>query len=627
MSEEILEMKEEIIRLEGVKYLGEIWKFIPSNAVIHKTLPGFGATTVEINSKRHSIIIEPNVPVIEGKAEKHPNILGVTEIVKVPDIKKYLTGDVEFKKIVTTPESYFKVQIAFNQLGIKYFDEYFLLFDECEKIVSDNDYRDSISLPMDDFWKFRNRTFITATPIDIYPKAFMQNGFKKIIINPELYSFWSNLSIVFTYNVLAIVKMLLERIKIIPDLEDHCYCFFVNSIDMIHNIIKNADIKEICNIYCSEKSVNKLQSLGYDRAYTRLNILGPINFFTSRFYSAVDIETEKSTHVIIVTDCKFAPQTMVHPQTESLQIVGRFRNGVVSFQHVTNIDNGIQIVGLDKVVENIKSEKAGFDSIHTLYKTATDELTKGVIKQALDRIDIAKYITPDYEMDFFKVINAAYKQQIKNMYKSRLLLYSYYLKNMEIQAVNHLTFRRNFKFPDNRYFSRSLGSKKEYRKQIVAELEQISGSDAEITKRLEQMDREDPLIVNAYVVLGKEFIENAKYVESKLYTELIKRAGQNGKIFHPVITAVLNIFKIGYEYFDSEIKEKLQTIYNELDYISTAKATDLQFYFGLSERKTIRKFGKTDKGIKIISAKFTKEKLGQKSSLLDLFKKCPRFQV
>jgi len=626
MSEEILMMEEEIIRIEGDKFLGEIWEFIPSNAVIHKTLPGFGATTVEINSKRHSIIIEPNVPVIEGKAEKHPNILGVTEIVKVPDIKKYLTGDVEFKKIVTTPESYIKVQIALNQLHIKYLDEYFLLFDECEKIVSDNDYRETISLPMDDFWKFKNRSFITATPIDIYPKAFIQNGFKKIIIDPKLYSFWTKLSLVFTYNVLATVKMLLEHIKVIPDLEEHCYCFFVNSIDMIHNIIKNADIKDISNIYCSEKSVNKLQTFGYERAYTRLNTLGQINFFTSRFYSAVDIETEKSTHVIIVTDCKFAPQTMVHPQTESLQIVGRFRKGVVSFQHVTNIDNGIQIVSLANVVQKIKTGKEGYDTIHTLLKTATDDNLKAVYKQALELLDIAKYITPDYEMDFFKVINAAYKQQIKNIYKSRLFLYSFYLKNHKIQDIEYLTIRRNFKFPDNRYFSISPGSKKEYRKQIIEELEQISGSDAEITKRLEQINREDPTIMSAYVVIGKDFIENANYVESKLFTEMIKRAGQNGEIFHPVITAVLSIFKIGYEYFDSEIKEKLQTIYNELDYESTAKATDLHYYFVLSERKTIRKPWKSDKGIKIISAKFVKEKLGQKSSLLDLFKKCPKFQ-
>ena len=52
-------------------------EFIPTNCIINKLLPGLGATHCELIAPRKSIIIEPNVPVIESKAKKHKNALAV----------------------------------------------------------------------------------------------------------------------------------------------------------------------------------------------------------------------------------------------------------------------------------------------------------------------------------------------------------------------------------------------------------------------------------------------------------------------------------------------------------------------------------------------------------------------
>ena len=52
---------------------------IPSNVILDKTLTGIGATYTEIEAKRNSIIIEPNVPVIIGKTKDRSNVLGVFE--------------------------------------------------------------------------------------------------------------------------------------------------------------------------------------------------------------------------------------------------------------------------------------------------------------------------------------------------------------------------------------------------------------------------------------------------------------------------------------------------------------------------------------------------------------------
>ena len=176
--------------LEKDKHLDSIFDEIPTNVIIDKTICGCGATWLEIHSKRNSIIIEPNVPVIIGKVQKHHdiNIIGVHgDTIKVKDIteKIQIQNQNGYVKIMTTPESYKKVTDALKLLNIQYRKDYFLLFDECEKIVSDIDYRPNIALPIKDFFKFDNKAMVSATPIIINDPRFKEQKFKIIKIKPQ----------------------------------------------------------------------------------------------------------------------------------------------------------------------------------------------------------------------------------------------------------------------------------------------------------------------------------------------------------------------------------------------------------------------------------------------------------
>ena len=77
-----------------IPYLTEILPEIPTNTILYKRLTGLGATYGELKAQRHSIIIEPNKPVISGKCAdpKHcnDNLFGVFEGVYPDDIVKYL---------------------------------------------------------------------------------------------------------------------------------------------------------------------------------------------------------------------------------------------------------------------------------------------------------------------------------------------------------------------------------------------------------------------------------------------------------------------------------------------------------------------------------------------------------
>jgi len=116
------------VQINEDEYLTDVFKrekyelnAIPSNSILDKTLPGLGATYSEIEAKRNSIIIEPNVPVIKGKTERNNKLLAVYEGVADNKIKNYLLNkDVEYKKVLCTPESYLKICKIANKNNVNY---------------------------------------------------------------------------------------------------------------------------------------------------------------------------------------------------------------------------------------------------------------------------------------------------------------------------------------------------------------------------------------------------------------------------------------------------------------------------------------------------------------------------
>ena len=113
--------------LDALKRIGH--SMIPSNCILNKRLPGLGATHSEIHSKRSSIIIEPNVPVILGKLNDNENLEAVYAKCTPYNLKMYLQMDIKYKKIITTPESFHKIRKAADELQINIYKTFFCFFD------------------------------------------------------------------------------------------------------------------------------------------------------------------------------------------------------------------------------------------------------------------------------------------------------------------------------------------------------------------------------------------------------------------------------------------------------------------------------------------------------------------
>lgn len=230
-----------------IQYLTEVLPQIPTNTILYKKLTGLGATYGELKADRNSIILEPNVPVIKGKCKdpKHANdnLFGVYENVTVERIVKYLRASKDKHiKLLSTPESFFKIKSAFEELDMDIYSTCYLLFDECHKIVKDVDYREDITLPFDDFFMFDNKGLVSATPLDFTDPRFFKQRFQIMEVQP-MFDYAQPINIYHTNNVLQELKERLRKATNNP------IFLFINSTETIYSIMQKLDILEQSTVF------------------------------------------------------------------------------------------------------------------------------------------------------------------------------------------------------------------------------------------------------------------------------------------------------------------------------------------------------------------------------------------
>ena len=113
-----------MVTLKQGQHLRNVMRKIPNNCILSKRIPGCGATTLELKSNRNSIIVVPNVPVIQSKVKKKPYPMGVYEDVTISDVATYLNENSRYK-IMTTPESFGKIKVACEKCGINIYSDWF----------------------------------------------------------------------------------------------------------------------------------------------------------------------------------------------------------------------------------------------------------------------------------------------------------------------------------------------------------------------------------------------------------------------------------------------------------------------------------------------------------------------
>jgi len=562
--------------------------FLPSNSITNKAVTACGATHAEIIAERHSLLALANVPVIIGKVAKAAAngliILGVYEKTSIKQIVEYLKSDVKYKKLLCTPESYLpKIKRAFEICNINPFEEFYFLYDESEKIIQDVSYRKSIVEPLDDFFKYKHKGFISATPIIPSDPRFEKYNFIHYIIKPT-YNYSQPFNLHISNNIALSVKDYLINNKV-----EH-YSFFMNSTDGIYFLIKYLDIANESQVFCAKKSVTKLNKLGFDNAKTELGPLKKYNFYTSRFFSAVDIEVDVKPNVIILSDLFFAEHTMIDPATEAVQIMGRFRNGINKITHISNVNARIKFRTREDVRNNLEGQSECFYNLYTLYISAQGEIHKGSYLQGLKAMSYYKYVdSVNFEQNYFLIDNTLDEEMVKSYYSSQTKLEEAYrtVKNFKITV----SFGQ-YPLSDEDRFKRTYPKDNpELFKAVVEQMEhlhhnefpyQIDNRNTEIANLIDTY----PDFCNAFFKLGASAIAKVDYKLKKVKALLKKQNHVKKAVPFPAIDAFNKSFRMDVDVPISKLGElgsALKRKYN----LPGKVLTILNLMFEVSERKKV----------------------------------------
>ena len=545
-----------------IQYLTEVLPMIPTNTILYKTLTGLGATYGELKANRNSIIIEPNVPVIVGKCNdpkhKEDNLFGVYEGVYTEDVIKYLEKSADKKtKILTTPESFQKVKDAFELMDMDIYGTCFLLFDECHKIVKDADYRSDITLPFDDFFLFNEKALVSATPISFSDPRFEMQKFQIIRIEPA-FEYKLPVSLIHTNNVLEQLKRTLDKL----DATD--ICLFVNSTDMIYSFIKQLDIENESTVFCAKKSVEKLKNKKFKHAFEQWSKskMKKYNFFTSRFYNALDIELEIKPTVIMISEVYFSEYSMIDPHTDAIQAIGRFRNGVNSIYHIFNTNPNLPVRTKEEIDIYLQVSKEVYNKIKTFYNCATSEEARNAYREALKVLPFNKMLDKEGRENFFAIDNYVDEALLKSSYNEKEELIASYKRNPLFDLDVESAY---FPFGDFERLKKEskYASLKDKRKEVVHQLELLKGDDETemIRNYKNELRQADPFIYEAYEMIGKEMIESLDYSVKRIKEAMILKQYREKTEGTEFIQLIKNSFKVGQRYTKKYIKEELTRIY------------------------------------------------------------------
>lgn len=535
---------------------------IPTNTILYKTLTGLGATYGELKADRNSIIIEPNVPVIVGKCNdpkhKEDNLFGVYEGVYTEDVIKYLEKSADKRtKILTTPESFQKVKDAFELMDMDIYGTCFLLFDECHKIVKDADYRSDITLPFDDFFLFNEKALVSATPISFSDPRFEMQKFQIIRIEPA-FEYKLPVSLIHTNNVLEQLKRTLDKL----DATD--ICLFVNSTDMIYSFIKQLDIENESTVFCAKKSVEKLKNKKFKHAFEQWSKsrMKKYNFFTSRFYNALDIELKIKPTVIMISDVYFSEYSMIDPHTDAIQAIGRFRNGVNRVCHIFNTNPNLPVRTEEEIGIYLQVSKEVYDKIKTFYDCATSEEARNAYREALKVLPFNQMLNKDGKENFFAIDNYVDEALLKSSYNAQDKLIASYRSNRLFDLDVESAY---FPFGDFERLKKEskYASLKDKRKEVVRQLELLKGDDETemIRNYKEDLRKADSFIYGAYEEIGKEMIESLDYSVKRIKEAMILKQYREKTEGTEFIQLIKNSFKVGQKYTKKYIKEELTRIY------------------------------------------------------------------
>lgn len=610
-------MEVEIINVpEGKAYLGQFLNELPVNCLFDKGRTGCGGTNLAIENDKDTIIAMPYVALIKNKISQHGDIiLGVHGETTSEEITDYIMK-VGKKKIAVTYDSLERLVTVLSDNGINVFERFFLLVDEWHVLFNSYVFRNkAVKKVLSLARNFNEVTYMTATPVE---EEFILEELKNIPVKQVQWGNTVNVSVypIMTNNpckkVCSIVKDAIEG-RILGNLH-----FFVNSVDFIAKVLEESDLQpDSVRVICSQ---NDKPGKGKKKNQTKLgenypikdttSLVKKINFYTSSCFEGCDIY-DVNGRTYIVSDGNKA-HTLMDISTLFVQICGRIRNSNYNMG-ITHIFTETRYSGnitLDEYIEKSNQQLNEAEGLVNEINNMSDNNRKktiamiekgnkgGLNEQYIFNVDNKL----ELDKNLVKVDIMNFKIS-KHLYKSRIVLMQEYANNgfkvndcQEIIYTDKLAHNPKAKISFKDLFL-------EYAEIRDAQKGLIHFGSIEDRQSL--IEREKPLIKEAYDNLGSEKVKSLNFNITNIKRELLKQSDTTPdyKVYKSLRDAGIRETT---EIPTSKLRELLKSIYQTFGKKKAAKATDIGIWFDF--RKVTRKIdGKSIEYVLIIKEKIVYE--------------------
>jgi hypothetical protein len=306
--------------------LGDVFETLPYG-IMKKNRTGLGATTLELKTKRNSIIVVPTRALAYEKAKQSKNDKGKYNILyvggkitgfNVPTIENYLAdNDIEYKKFIVVVDS---LPTLLDKIGEVEYKNYFLMIDEIDSYQNDGWYRDNMEKAIDYYFKFSrtSRCMVSAT-IGTFSNPFIDDeAITEIIFNkPQP----RNIVLQPTDNV--VVTTVAKITEIAKQHPNDKILIAYNAV--LHGILPvilslPKELQAECSVLCGEKS--KAHVKEYYSEIISNHLPSKITFMTCTYFVGIDID--ERFHLVSVAT-PYLPYTLLSTEKQQ-QIAGRCRN-------------------------------------------------------------------------------------------------------------------------------------------------------------------------------------------------------------------------------------------------------------------------------------------------------------
>lgn len=571
------------IAIEKGTYFSDIPELATAtNCMIMKRITGLGFSHAMLTNSKNVILVVPLISIAESKQDKAFCFVGALHAdyaTRKESLMTYLQGE-GAKKIICTPELLPELSTYINA------DDYTLALDEIDMAVSHATFRESMPKMLDTFETWQGDKVCCSATFVEFSRRSMQL-LPRITVAPN-YEYKNSIKMIPTNSVNSLVQEKVEE-------TDNKIAVFINDSKAIISIITNLGLtSKECQVLAGASvkgAVKEALGEGYIGAFTK-ELTTKVTFLTKAYVAGNDIMT-KGVEVIVASN-PIAGNHMMFSMNETIQALGRFRNGYTNASFVTCTS--------DKLEDEYVSRHEDVESAYTMRDTIVGCQNSKLKIVRLQGNKILESITKGEDNICLRTdtLDVNY-EAVDNRYADHNTLMAHKsIRDLSIAYSSELNIDAD-KYVSVGKFKMSWSPLKVLKDLLLDEDDNIITDAKEVIAKIEAKGFKQISAVKDlydFIVTYPKALEEVKAIKHIRQFSNFKARYTEGLNRDRLMNQVTKHFKSGQVYKASEVIAILSGIYVKCNIDKKAKSTDLSTYIDCTFGQA-RVDGKTSKVVTI----------------------------